>query len=89
MLGWSIVFAVLAVIAGFLGFVSLAGLAASIAKILFVVFLVVSLTLGLIAVFGAWAYYSGGLAGKHGNREAPPQVARSVTTQPATPKQAG
>ena len=53
------------------------------------VILVVSLTLGLIAVFGAWAYYSGGLAGKHGNREAPPQVARSVTTQPATPKQAG
>ena len=53
------------------------------------IILVVSLMLGLIAVFGAWAYYSGDLAGKRGNREAPPQVARSVTTQPSTPKQTG
>ena len=51
------------------------------------VILVVSLTLGLIAVFGAWAYYSGGLAGKRGNGEAPAAVANSVTTTPSTPKQ--
>ena len=53
------------------------------------VILVVSLILGLAAVFGAWAYFSGDLAGKRGNREAPPAVANSVTTAPSTPKQAG
>ncbi len=53
------------------------------------VVLVVSLVLGLIAVFGAWAYFSGGLAGKHGSGEAPPAVANSVTTAPSTPKQGG
>ena len=51
------------------------------------IILVVSLTLGLIAVFGAWAYYSGDLAGKRASREAPPAVANSVTTTPSTPKQ--
>ena len=51
------------------------------------VILVVSLVLGLAAVFGAWAYFSGDLAGKRGNREAPPQVAGSVSVQPAAPKQ--
>ena len=51
------------------------------------IILVVSLTLGLIAVFGAWAFFAGDLAGKRGNREAPPAVAQSVTTTPSTPKQ--
>jgi len=53
------------------------------------VILAVSLTLGIIAVFGAWAYFSGSLAGKGGNGEPTAQVARSVSTEPSTPKQTG
>ena len=40
--------------------------------------LVASTTLGILALLAAWAYYSNDMAGKRGNREAPPQVARTV-----------
>ena len=49
--------------------------------------LVVSLVLGLLALFGAWAVFSGPLAARHGNKEAPPAVARTVDTQPMAPRQ--
>ena len=51
------------------------------------VILVVSLSLVIIALFGAWAYYSRDLAQGHGNKEAPPQVARSVSQTPAPARQ--
>ncbi len=51
------------------------------------VILVVSLSLVIVALFGAWAYYSGDLAKGHGNKEAPPQVARSVSQTPAPVRQ--
>ncbi len=41
------------------------------------VVLIVSTALATIALFGAWAFFSGSLAGKSG--EAPPAAARSVS----------
>jgi len=51
------------------------------------VILVASLALVVVALLGTWAFYYGGLAGQHGNREAPASVARSVTQEPAPAKQ--
>lgn len=49
--------------------------------------LVWSLALGLVALAVIFLVYSSSLAGLRGNREAPPQVAHSVSTTPGVVKQ--
>jgi len=49
--------------------------------------LAASTVLVVLALFGAWAFYSGDLARGHGNKEAPPEVARSFDQTPAPVRQ--
>jgi flagellar basal body-associated protein FliL len=51
------------------------------------IILVASLALVIMAVFGAWAYYSGDLAKAHATKDASPVVAHTVTEVPAAMKQ--
>ncbi len=52
------------------------------------VILATSLALVVIAFIVVWSAFAGKFAGRHGNREAPPQVAQSVSVTPNTVKQA-
>ncbi len=49
--------------------------------------LVISLTLSVVALIAAWIGFSGHPRGPMGEGEAPPAVARTVTTTPAPAKQ--
>jgi hypothetical protein len=51
------------------------------------VVLVISLFLVVIGLFGAWAFYFSDLAGRHGNREAPPAIAQAVNQKPGVVRQ--
>jgi hypothetical protein len=46
------------------------------------IILVISLVLGLLVVFGAWAYFSGGFAHEDTSRNALSQAAPAASTMP-------